>query len=131
MFDGDPPPEEALRTLSGLPDPSSVEGPLQSREELFDVLANERRAYTLWYLYAETDGHSTFDDLVDAVVRLERATTDVPPEHEREIAVSLHHVEIPKLARDGLVDYDHRSETVVYRGDTALERCFETLASEA
>ncbi|GAA0259012.1 hypothetical protein GCM10009000_089910 [Halobacterium noricense] len=35
------------------------------------------------------------------------------------------HQHLPKLADHGLIDYDHRSETVRYRDDSQIERLLE------
>lgn len=130
MIDGTPPPTEEVEALSGLPDPKSVDGPLQSREQLFDLLSDRRCMYALWYLYRSSEGTAGLDELVDSITDWERATTDhVPDEHERKVELSLHHFDIPKLMERGIVDYDERTETVSYAGDPALESCFESLSA--
>ena len=37
-----------------------------------------------------------------------------------EVAFSLYHTHLPKLADNGLVEYDMRSRTVRYRGDSVV-----------
>ncbi|MFD1589294.1 hypothetical protein ACFR9U_20140 [Halorientalis brevis] len=47
----------------------------------------------------------------------------------REIKIQLHHRTLPKLAANGVVDYDARSTTVRYRGDSTLEEIQEYLST--
>ncbi|WP_224332990.1 DUF7344 domain-containing protein [Haloprofundus halobius] len=46
------------------------------------------------------------------------------------VAISLHHIHLPKLANIGLVEYDTRNRTVRYRGHEEVERAFDCLAHE-
>jgi len=47
----------------------------------------------------------------------------------REIKIQLHHRTLPKLAATGVLDYDTRSKTVRYRGDSTLEEIQEYLST--
>lgn len=40
----------------------------------------------------------------------------------RELRLRLHHTTLPKLATEGIVDYDHRTNSLRYRGDTPSNR---------
>jgi hypothetical protein len=44
-----------------------------------------------------------------------------PDKDETDIAITLHHSTLPKLAEAELLDYDPRSKTARYRGHTEAE----------
>jgi hypothetical protein len=85
---------------------------------IFEVLSQPRRRYVLYCLHREETMTSDFETLVNRVAELESRTvpTDVATAETviAEIAASLHHQHLPKLADSGLVDYDPRSKSVRY-----------------
>jgi DNA-directed RNA polymerase subunit RPC12/RpoP len=85
---------------------------------LFEVLADDRRRYVLYYLL-EADGRGTLADLADQLAAREAETAvDALKERERKsVATDLHHVTVPRLADCGLVDFDPETGKV-----TATER---------
>lgn len=94
-----------------------------SLDIVFDVLADRRRRYVLYYLHERPDGIASIDEIADHVVALEG---DVErSDHRVGIVTSLQHVHLPKLADSGMIEYDARSETVRYRTQPSLEEWLE------
>ncbi|WP_256392473.1 DUF7504 family protein [Natronoarchaeum rubrum] len=100
------------------PERSGTERPSVDRplDDVFELLANERRRRTL-YALAQTDVLSvSIDRLADEVVERERAGGAVSgPLHNREVTIALAHNHLPRLADAGLVAYDHESGAVTKR----------------
>lgn len=89
----------------------------QPRTDLSDplsvVLSDRRRHHVLRALASGAGDESSFDELVVAVTTFERAgqADEGPHESSSEVAITLHHCHIPKLADAGIVRYDD-GETV-------------------
>ncbi|USZ69120.1 winged helix-turn-helix domain-containing protein [Halorussus salilacus] len=106
---------EGDETGLDVPSPVPAERSLSASEldVLFELLADSQRRELLAYLVDADDGVASFSDLIDRVADAEDAA-------DREVAISIRHAHLPKLADAGVVEYDERSETVRYRGDPAL-----------
>jgi DNA-binding transcriptional ArsR family regulator len=92
--------------------PSGMETEL-SRDQIFELLSNPRRRMVLYYL-REHGGSSTVTDLTREIASLEY---DIPADEltrqqRKRIYVSLYQTHIPKLAEDGVIDYDEDSNAV-------------------
>lgn len=110
-------------------DPETVEY-LLSRERL-GIIADPRRRHVLQALLETAGGVAELDDLVDRVVERERAADhDVPEDHRQRIALSLHHVHLPRLYEANVVEYDWRNGTVRYEGDDVIEACLVAVAEQ-
>ena len=94
-----------------------------SLDLVFDLLADQRRRYALYYLYDVSDGVATVDEVAEYVLRLEDG--DHSDEHERHVLTALQHVHLPKLEDAGILEYDSRSETVRYWSRPSLEEWLE------
>lgn len=70
------------------------------------VLSAPRRHRALRALATDGDDATSFDDLVVAVTAFERVSAigDEPKETSDEVAISLHHCHLPKLAGAGIVE---------------------------
>ena len=74
-------------------------------EPLSVILSDPRRHRVLTTLAARPDRSTSFDDLAVAVTTFERASGDgTPGESSSEVAVTLHHCHLPKLAEAGVVE---------------------------
>ena len=78
------------------------------REEIFEVLSNERRRYVLGYLKQHESGSVDLGTLVTNVAALEN---DVPVEQldssdRKSVYVGLRQTHLPKMDEYNLVDYD-------------------------
>lgn len=94
-----------------------------SLDLVFDLLADQRRRYALYYLYDSTDGVATVDEIADHVVSLEdQCQVDDPQSH---VITALQHVHLPKLEDAGVLEHDTRSQTVRYWSQPSLEEWLE------
>ncbi len=71
-----------------------------------DALASANRRQILRYLAAQGDDGATVDELVDELIDHDETEDD-----RQRIATTLHHVELPKLADGGFIEYDARTLT--------------------
>lgn len=78
-----------------------------SADEILDLIANQRRREVLDVLLTH-DWLLTTNDIRNEVVEREHGTviTEIPSEEVKKVHISLNHVHIPKLAEDGLINYD-------------------------
>ena len=89
-----------------------------SLDEFYRMIGDHRRRALLYVLSESDTATHSVQRLADAVSGL------MPPDTEPgDIEVELRHKHLPKLDSLGLLDYDARSEEVVYSG---LDR-YETL----
>ncbi|MCU4740275.1 DUF7344 domain-containing protein [Natronoglomus mannanivorans] len=94
-----------------------------SLDLVFDLLADQRRRYALYYLYDSPDGVAAVDEIAAHVVSLENEShADDPQDH---VVTTLQHVHLPKLEDAGVVEHDPRSETVRYWSQPSLEEWLE------
>ncbi|ARS90872.1 DUF7344 domain-containing protein [Natrarchaeobaculum aegyptiacum] len=114
-----------------------------SLDLVFDLLSNRRRRYALYLLYDQPDGVATIDEVTDHVTCLETRelgtgagagagtetgtghTGETTADRKREIQVELQHVHLPKLEDAGILEIDHRSETLRYWTQPTLEEWLE------
>lgn len=85
-------------------------------DRLFEVLTDQRRRYVLYYVNETEDAVVTMDELADQLCTWERdwdnRTAQPEGKHRENIRIDLHHVQLPQLADQGLIEYDTRSLTV-------------------
>lgn len=84
--------------------------PPVSTDELFDVLARERRRHVLRCLLERAEPVA-LGELASAVARREAETADEAPPLDR-VRMSLYHTHLPRLADAGAVKYDAEREVV-------------------
>lgn len=84
-----------------------------SLAQFFGVLADSRRRHVL-SLTGARPGRTDVDELARSIAALERGegSTESPSESVRSVAVSLHHVHLPKLSAARIVEYDADAGTV-------------------
>lgn len=94
-------------------------------DALFAALADEHRRRVVRYFQTAENDVATVDDLVAYTTEEETdgSTCD-------RFVQRFHHVTLPKLADQGVVEYDDRSRTVRYCGPPLLERML-TVVTEA
>ncbi len=81
---------------------------------MVDALAHPRRRNVLEALSDLSADPVDFDTLVDRVSRLETGEGRTDPDR-RQIATSLHHIHLPKLADIGVIVYDSRRRRVSHQ----------------
>lgn len=101
-----------------------------SSSTLFELLAHERRRYTLQYAHQHT-GAVGFDELAAQIVHWERENTTAVghvnhEDHHERVVASLYHMHLPKLADAGVVDHDADRGTVRSRSNARLETVLST-----
>ncbi|MHB9287670.1 hypothetical protein ACKVMT_11615 [Halobacteriales archaeon Cl-PHB] len=87
-----------------------------SRQELFDILGNARRRYTIRYLLQRSEPVS-LRELSEQVAAWEngKAATDVTSSERHRVYNALQQAHLPKMARAGVIRLDRG---VVYPNDT-------------
>lgn len=88
--------------------------------ELFELLSHPRRRTVLVAL--DRDDTVSVDELATRVVAIEEgiSTGAVSPSETTHAHIDLRHVHLPAMANLDVVDYDHSSDRVTYRGHPAL-----------
>ncbi|ADB63538.1 hypothetical protein Htur_4766 (plasmid) [Haloterrigena turkmenica DSM 5511] len=82
-------------------------------EGVLRALLNQRRRYTLYFL--QENEVSDLDELTKHVAAMEQGADPVAESVQiDQVRTSLVHSDLPKLAENGLVEFDRRSEAVRY-----------------
>ena len=106
--------------MSSNPSRPTIRPTTDLAEPLSVVLANPRRHHVLSALAARPGRSASFDDLVVAVTAFDRVgrTDDSPGDSSTEVAVTLHHCHLPKLAEAGIIEdgYDEEEVALTDRG---------------
>jgi hypothetical protein len=79
-------------------DPASPGPRVRSLGAIFELLVPERRRNALYVLYRHSEPMA-LADLAEEVAALEDAPTE-------RVAAGLHHVHVPRLAEEGVAEYD-------------------------
>ena len=84
-------------------------GPIR-RENIFEILSNERRRFVLRYLREHGRDRVEFRGLVDQVAAWENETTQdrLSSDDRKCVYTALRQTHLPKLHRLGLVEFDNR-----------------------
>jgi len=105
---------------------SLLEADVDGLDEALSHLADDRRRVLLTVL-REAQTSMTRRDM--AVELLRADDTDVEPGGDtiEDVATSLHHVHLPALTDDGLVEWDCGAHRAAYTGHPAVEAVFTTV----
>lgn len=111
-------------------DGCSYSGDGERFDELFGALADERRRHVLYCLREEE--RTELEALCVRITSrlLDRSADELPEDVVEDLRTELHHVHLPLLDDCGVIEYDSRSNAVVYREppeaiETLLEFCAE------
>jgi hypothetical protein len=88
------------------------------------TLADEYARHIVANFRVTTESVATFDDLVEDI-----ASQAWSPGDRERVAIRLHHMTLPKLSDNGLIEYDPRSQTVEYLDKPALGYTIEMVES--
>lgn len=91
---------------------------LPSREEIFEVLSNRRRRYTLHYLKQLDEGsEATLGEIATHVAAWEqgREPSEVAYDDRKSVQTSLYQTHLPKLEEKNLIEYYPDSDRVTRR----------------
>ena len=109
-------------------DCSLTDAALSSRrlDTLLHVLSDRYRRQILYYAVEEEHDVLQHSEVVDHLIRWNR---DLGEADRDSLRARLHHAALPKLADAGLLDYDTRSKTIRYRGDSCLDEVIPLLSA--
>lgn len=84
-----------------------------SVDAILELISHQRRRAVLEILLTH-DQLLTTTDIRNEVVEKEQDTeiTEIPSEQVKQVHISLHHVHIPKLAEEGVINYDSNRDFV-------------------
>lgn len=79
------------------------------REEVFDVLSNDRRRCVLHYLKQQDERRVELRELVDYVAAWENDTTvrEIDSDARKRVYTALRQSHLPKLEDAGVIEYEH------------------------
>lgn len=98
-------------------------------DEIYTALADQRRRFALYHLREEE--RASLTDVAAQIGAWERdcPVGDVPNDTRADIETALYHHHLPKLQEGGVIEYDDRSGTLVFRDPHELaELCLEYCA---
>lgn len=97
--------------------PSGGSGQRSERlDSIFLVLADEDRRRVLQYFMRHEECVASVEDIIEFAI--EADGDDLTAD---ELERRYHHFTLPKLVEHGVIEFDHRSRTVRYRGPDAFE----------
>ncbi|WP_281193565.1 hypothetical protein [Halorubrum sp. F4] len=102
-----------LTTVEETTGPSNADSPEPegpTRDEIFDVLCNERRRYVLEYLRESPDEALHLGEMVDTIAAWENDKEPVETEYadRKRVYTALRQTHLPKLHETGMIEYDRR-----------------------
>lgn len=100
-----------------------------TKAQVVGLLQHRHRRAVIAFLKREQTGRARFDDLVEYVLSTS-PREDSSADRRQQIKIGLLHNHLPRLADAGLLEYDRRSETVRYWGDSRFEPFLEAVSSD-
>lgn len=100
-----------------------------SIDTYLELIANEHRREIIRLLRREGDSDTTVDTLLDHLCRDDGPNTG-SPEDRKQLALRLHHIHLPKLAAQGVIEYDPSGGTVCYQPDGPLDTVFDSVPAD-
>ncbi|WP_458190889.1 DUF7344 domain-containing protein [Haladaptatus sp. NG-WS-4] len=109
--------------------PQSTSTENLSKEQVVGLLRHKQRRAIIRYFNQKTTDCTSLDDLVEYIVSSDSKSEATSVGHNERITIELLHNHLPRLADAGVLEYDQRSETIRYWGDSRLETLLETAPS--
>lgn len=100
-----------------------------SIDNYLELIANEHRREIIRLLRGEGDSETTVDALLDHLCRDDGPNTG-PSQDRKQLSLRLHHIHLPKLAAQGVIEYDPSAGTVRYRPDGSLETVMDSVPAD-
>lgn len=91
--------------------------------EIHDLLRNERRQQVIKHMQ-RTVGSTTLRELAEAIAEKETGESPPPRNIRDSVYNSLHQTHLPKLDRQGVVDYDSDRKTITLEEDARSVRVY-------
>lgn len=109
---------------SSSPHQNSTLLPSLSLDTVLELLANQRRRFTLYSLLDSDSNLIEFEILIEDVATLEAALADHALTRERyqDVAADLYQWHLPVLDDVGVIDYDARHDLIRYFGHSLLHK---------
>lgn len=103
------------------------------KEEIFEVLSNERRRYVLGYLQHHDKGKVELKELVTEVTALENSVSpeQITSEDRKSVYVGLKQIHLPKMDECNIIDYDANQGTVELTEDAEKASMYLEFVPEA
>jgi hypothetical protein len=93
---------------------SSVDGHGFSRDEMLDVLSNQRRRFAIHYLKRHEGDRVAVSELADRVASWEngKRVDDLSYQERKRVRNALRQFHLPKMDEHGFIDYDSQRNTL-------------------
>lgn len=94
-----------------------------TQSEMFDILSNHRRRYTLHFLKHHKNDHTKLRELTRQVAAWENgvSTEDVTTDQRKRIYNSLQQYHLPKMQRKGVIEYTDTGPIEITRAADDLD----------
>ena len=104
-----------------------------SRDEVFDIPSNQRRRHALHFLKQRNGDGAELRELSAQVAAWEngKPAEGVTSDERRRVYTSLQQFHLPKLDRNGIVEYDDRRGSVELAEEATTSTCISTSSREA
>lgn len=89
-----------------------------------------RRRQVLRVLIENGDSGIDLDQLISALLEQEQAEDGPQASDPAQLALTLHHLHLPKLAQAGIIEYDARSHAIRYHPDERIESITHSIKEE-
>lgn len=109
---------------SSSPHQTSTQEPSLSLDTVLELLADQRRRFTLYSLLDSDSTLIEFETVIEDVATLEAALADHALTRERyqDVAADLYQWHLPVLDDVGVIDYDARHDLIRYFGHSLLQK---------
>lgn len=103
---------------------TSTQEPSLSLDTVLELLADQRRRFTLYSLLDSDSTLIEFETVIEDVATLEAAVADHALTRERyqDVAADLYQWHLPVLDDVGVIDYDARHDLIRYFGHPLLHK---------
>ncbi|WP_049898615.1 DUF7344 domain-containing protein [Halococcus agarilyticus] len=112
-------PANGTETGPAVPSNGGEKPSALSRDEVFDILSNQRRRHALHFLKQRNGDGTELRELSTQVAAWEngKSAERVTSDERRRVYTSLQQFHLPKLDRNGIVEYDDRRGSVELAGE--------------
>jgi DNA-binding transcriptional ArsR family regulator len=98
-------------------------------DNCLELISNPRRREIIHLLRAERRQEMSVDILLDRLSTADRGTPGAPTDTE-PLAVELSHIHLPKLAANGVIEYEPKVGRIRYRSDSQIEAVLDSLPAD-
>lgn len=95
---------------------------MKDTDKVLETLSVEERRGITYILSEKSEESLTYDELTDQMVE----ENYIEPSGREEFRIAMTHSHLPPLFETGFIEYDDRSETIVYDPEEGLEQLLES-----